>query len=168
MPPFAIIWWLRKNYNTLKTYWSAEAEIRSATSGKTDQFLAECVVRWAGICREVHKKIHISKKIVAFSGECWYNIFCCGVWRSLVARTAGGREVAGSNPVAPIKIKFSKIKSLERLHWTLFVCFLIAFDYLIAPVYCIYDFSVFSMISVLQFKFVYSLKATRSWVAFRL
>ena len=24
-----------------------------------------------------------------------------GVWRSLVARTAGGREVAGSNPVAP-------------------------------------------------------------------
>ena len=39
-----------------------------------------------------------------------------GVWRSLVARTAGGREVAGSNPVAPMKIKFSKIKSLERLH----------------------------------------------------
>lgn len=29
-------------------------------------------------------------------------IFCIGVWRSLVARTAGGREVAGSNPVAPI------------------------------------------------------------------
>lgn len=26
-----------------------------------------------------------------------------GVWRSLVARAAGGREVAGSNPVAPIK-----------------------------------------------------------------
>ena len=25
-----------------------------------------------------------------------------GVWRSLVARTAGGREVAGSNPVTPI------------------------------------------------------------------
>ena len=24
-----------------------------------------------------------------------------GVWRSLVARTAGGREVAGSNPVTP-------------------------------------------------------------------
>ena len=24
------------------------------------------------------------------------------LWRSLVARTAGGREVAGSNPVAPI------------------------------------------------------------------
>ena len=50
MPPFAIIWWLRKNYNTLKPYWSAEAETRSVTSGKTDQLLAECVVRWAGIC----------------------------------------------------------------------------------------------------------------------
>ena len=24
-----------------------------------------------------------------------------GVWRSLVARSAGGREVAGSNPVTP-------------------------------------------------------------------
>ena len=52
MLPFAIIWWLRKNYNTLKTYWSAEAETRSVTSGKTDQLLAECVVRWAGICRQ--------------------------------------------------------------------------------------------------------------------
>ena len=30
-------------------------------------------------------------------------IIFTGVWRSLVARTAGGREVAGSNPVAPIK-----------------------------------------------------------------
>ena len=30
------------------------------------------------------------------------NIVLIGVWRSLVARTAGGREVAGSNPVAPI------------------------------------------------------------------
>ena len=29
-------------------------------------------------------------------------IIFTGVWRSLVARTAGGREVAGSNPVAPI------------------------------------------------------------------
>ena len=28
--------------------------------------------------------------------------FFIGVWRSLVARTAGGREVAGSNPVTPI------------------------------------------------------------------
>ncbi len=25
-----------------------------------------------------------------------------GVWRSLVARSAGGREVAGSNPVTPM------------------------------------------------------------------
>ena len=31
-----------------------------------------------------------------------YNNFCSGVWRSLVARSAGGREVAGSNPVTPI------------------------------------------------------------------
>ena len=30
--------------------------------------------------------------------------FLYGVWRSLVARTAGGREVAGSNPVAPITV----------------------------------------------------------------
>jgi hypothetical protein len=29
-------------------------------------------------------------------------IMSTGVWRSLVARSAGGREVAGSNPVAPI------------------------------------------------------------------
>ena len=35
--------------------------------------------------------------------ECWYNTIRYGVWRSLVARTAGGREVAGSNPVAPIE-----------------------------------------------------------------
>ena len=35
-----------------------------------------------------------------------------GVWRSLVARTAGGREVAGSNPVAPIES--SKIKGLRE------------------------------------------------------
>ena len=31
-----------------------------------------------------------------------YNSFCSGVWRSLVARSAGGREVAGSYPVTPI------------------------------------------------------------------
>ena len=30
-------------------------------------------------------------------------IILTGVWRSLVARTAGGREVAGSKPVAPIE-----------------------------------------------------------------
>ena len=35
-------------------------------------------------------------------------IMSTGVWRSLVARSAGGREVAGSNPVAPIKSTFAK------------------------------------------------------------
>ena len=34
---------------------------------------------------------------------CLVIMFLTGVWRSLVARTAGGREVAGSNPVAPIE-----------------------------------------------------------------
>ena len=29
-----------------------------------------------------------------------------GMWRSLVARTAGGGEVAGSSPVIPTKIDF--------------------------------------------------------------
>ena len=33
---------------------------------------------------------------------CYNSKSSCGVWRSLVARTAGGREVAGSNPVAPM------------------------------------------------------------------
>ena len=55
--------------------------------------------------------IGTSKKIVDFSENIWYNTICFGVWRSLVARTAGGREVAGSNPVAPIAC--SEIKSLE-------------------------------------------------------
>ena len=42
-----------------------------------------------------------------------------GAWRSLVARTAGGREVAGSNPVAPIFLCFhSAIFSLFQ------ICFL--------------------------------------------
>ena len=42
-------------------------------------------------------------KIVAFSyGICYTNMALNnGVWRSLVARSAGGREVAGSNPVTP-------------------------------------------------------------------
>ena len=31
-----------------------------------------------------------------------YTVIVFGAWRSLVARSAGGREVAGSNPVAPI------------------------------------------------------------------
>ena len=38
-------------------------------------------------------------------------IILTGVWRSLVARTAGGREVAGSNPVAPIEDR--KIKGFQ-------------------------------------------------------
>ena len=39
-----------------------------------------------------------------------------GVWRSLVARTAGGREVAGSNPVAPIiRSKVKGFQSWESL-----------------------------------------------------
>ena len=47
------------------------------------------------------------KKVLAFYGRVSYNKQCQGnktadgVWRSLVARSAGGREVAGSNPVAP-------------------------------------------------------------------
>ena len=36
-------------------------------------------------------------------------IFVVGVWRSLVARSAGGREVAGSNPVTPILSRNRKI-----------------------------------------------------------
>ena len=48
------------------------------------------------------KKFRISKKTVDFFEIYGILIFVSGVWRSLVARTAGGREVAGSNPVAPI------------------------------------------------------------------
>ena len=43
------------------------------------------------------------QKMVAFSIRLCYSCMRYGVWRSLVARTAGGREVAGSNPVAPIE-----------------------------------------------------------------
>lgn len=42
------------------------------------------------------------KKLLDFFYKDCYNIIRYGVWRSLVARTAGGREVAGSNPVTPI------------------------------------------------------------------
>ena len=50
-----------------------------------------------------HPYNHLSpQKMVAFSIHLCYSCMRCGVWRSLVARTAGGREVAGSNPVAPI------------------------------------------------------------------
>ena len=51
---------------------------------------------------------------------------CFGVWRSLVARSAGGREVAGSNPVTPIF--YWKIKGL-RDFGTLKT--MITFDYLL-------------------------------------
>ena len=44
----------------------------------------------------------INKKTVEILFAICYTIVRSGVWRSLVARTAGGREVAGSNPVAPI------------------------------------------------------------------
>ena len=51
-----------------------------------------------------HPHNHLSpQKMVAFSIHLCYSCMRCGVWRSLVARTAGGREVAGSNPVAPIE-----------------------------------------------------------------
>ena len=50
-----------------------------------------------------HPYNHLSpQKMVAFTIRLCYSYMRCGVWRSLVARTAGGREVAGSNPVAPI------------------------------------------------------------------
>lgn len=42
------------------------------------------------------------RKTVEIMSMICYTHIRCGVWRSLVARTAGGREVAGSNPVAPI------------------------------------------------------------------
>lgn len=49
----------------------------------------------------------INKKTVEILFVICYTIVRSGVWRSLVARTAGGREVAGSNPVAPIfKLSF--------------------------------------------------------------
>ena len=50
-----------------------------------------------------HPYNHLSpQKMVAFTIRLCYSYMRCGVWRSLVARTAGGREVAGSNPVTPI------------------------------------------------------------------
>ena len=61
-----------------------------------------------------HPYNHLSpQKMVAFTIRLCYSYMRCGVWRSLVARTAGGREVAGSNPVAPTK--YSKKKSFQNL-----------------------------------------------------
>ena len=58
-----------------------------------------------------------------------YTYIRCGVWRSLVARTAGGREVAGSNPVAPIK--YCKIKGSRSLNVCSETLFVLLFDYLL-------------------------------------
>ena len=49
------------------------------------------------------KIFNVLKKIVAILFGMGDTMTLVGVWRSLVARTAGGREVAGSNPVAPIR-----------------------------------------------------------------
>lgn len=45
----------------------------------------------------------------------WYRSKGFGVWRSLVARTTGGREVAGSNPVTPILYGFEGCRRNEYL-----------------------------------------------------
>ena len=67
-----------------------------------------------------HPYNHLSpQKMVAFTICLCYSYMRCGVWRSLVARTAGGREVAGSNPVAPTK--YSKKKSFQNLEALFFV-----------------------------------------------
>ncbi len=41
------------------------------------------------------------------------SLFSFGVWRSPVARPAGGREAAGSNPVTPIALKTSYMEIME-------------------------------------------------------
>ena len=51
-----------------------------------------------------------------------------GVWRSLVARSAGGREVAGSNPVTPILT--AEIKGFRYFKMSKVLDFLIIVDYL--------------------------------------
>ena len=62
------------------------------------------------------------KKVLAFYGRVSYNKQCQGnktadgVWRSLVARSAGGREVAGSNPVTPIL----SLQRMQRYFFALF------------------------------------------------
>ena len=52
-----------------------------------------------------HKKYSVYvfwQPVLAFFPVSGIIISVPGVWRSLVARSAGGREVAGSNPVTPI------------------------------------------------------------------
>ena len=52
-----------------------------------------------------HPYNHLSpQKMVAFTIRLCYSYMRCGVWRSLVTRTTGRREVAGSNTVVK-KIK---------------------------------------------------------------
>ena len=67
-----------------------------------------------------HPYNHLSpQKMVAFTIRLCYSYMRCGVWRSLVARTAGGREVAGSNPVAPIDPERLRQKfTLDKEQWT--------------------------------------------------
>ena len=67
-----------------------------------------------------HPYNHLSpQKMVAFTIRLCYSYMRCGVWRSLVARTAGGREVAGSNPVAPIEPERLRQKfTLDKEQWT--------------------------------------------------
>ena len=54
---------------------------------------------------------------------------CClsGVWRSLVARSAGGREVAGSNPVTPTAIQNAYLNHLFRSYHSIFIRFIIQY-----------------------------------------
>ena len=42
-------------------------------------------------------------------------IIMTGTWRSLVARFAGGEEVAGSNPVVPTILKYLKLSIFVAL-----------------------------------------------------
>ena len=61
------------------------------------------------------------RKTVEIMSMICYTHIRCGVWRSLVARTAGGREVAGSNPVAPIKCsKGQEFPSFRKLFFYAF------------------------------------------------
>jgi hypothetical protein len=48
--------------------------------------------------------LHKSGEYQALCAMPWDFVYLkIGVWRSLVARTPGGREVIGSNPVTPTK-----------------------------------------------------------------
>ena len=67
-----------------------------------------------------HPYNHLSpQKMVAFTIRLCYSYMRCGVWRSLVARTAGGREVAGSNPVAPM-LKLKPLVHQGAFHYVYF------------------------------------------------